>query len=120
MASGASIPLGSVPQTPTTASAFKGPNPFSSKVTTVLATSYADSEFRGALSLIDDRGLTNSATTRRQVRLQLQKEVIDSNGNIIVEFGRVADVRASPQNLIASGWPWASPNQPVISSNCAA
>ncbi|POS70576.1 hypothetical protein DHEL01_v211031 [Diaporthe helianthi] len=91
MASEASLPLGSVPQTPTTASAFKGPNPFSSKVTTVLATSYADSEFRGALSLIDDRGLANSAATRRQVRLQLQKEVIDSNGNIIVEFGRVAD-----------------------------
>ncbi|KAI3393525.1 hypothetical protein diail_4161 [Diaporthe ilicicola] len=82
-----------VPQTPTTAtaSAFKGPNPFSSKITTVLATSYADSEFRGALSLTDDRGITNSAATRRQVRLQLQKEVIDSNGNIIVEFGRVAD-----------------------------
>lgn len=93
MTSEPSLPLGSVPQTPTTASAFnfKGPNPFSSKVTTVLATSYADSEFRGALSLIDDRGLTNSAATRRQVRLQLQKEVIDSNGNIIVEFGRVAD-----------------------------
>lgn len=96
------VPAGgsSVPQTPTTASTFKGPNPFSSKVTTVLATSYADSEFRGALSLIDDRGITNSAATRRQVRLQLQKEVIDSNGNIIVEFGRVADVRA----LLLSSW----------------
>lgn len=104
MTSEPSLPLGSVPQTPTTASAFnfKGPNPFSSKVTTVLATSYADSEFRGALSLIDDRGLTNSAATRRQVRLQLQKEVIDSNGNIIVEFGRVADVRATLPTLIAS------------------
>ncbi|KKY32871.1 putative oligomeric golgi complex subunit 6 [Diaporthe ampelina] len=91
MTSESHLPLGSEPQTPTTASAFKGPNPFSSKVNTVLATSYADSEFRGALSLMDDRGLTNSAATRRQVRLQLQKEVIDSNGSIIVEFGRVAD-----------------------------
>lgn len=100
MTSEPTLPLGSVPQTPTTASGFKGANPFSSKVTTVLATSYADSEFRGALSLIDDRGLTNSAATRRQVRLQLQKEVIDSNGNIIVEFGRVADVRAAPPTSI--------------------
>ncbi|KAJ0115924.1 hypothetical protein J7T55_004093 [Diaporthe amygdali] len=100
------VPAGgsSVPQTPTTASTFKGPNPFSSKVTTVLATSYADSEFRGALSLIDDRGITNSAATRRQVRLQLQKEVIDSNGNIIVEFGRVADRRQveTKQQVLAS------------------
>ncbi|KUI72253.1 Conserved oligomeric Golgi complex subunit 6 [Cytospora mali] len=82
---------GSVPQTPTTASSFKGYNPFSSKVTAVLATSYADSEFRDALSLSDDRGISNSAATRRQVRLQLQKEVIDSNGDIIAEFGRVSD-----------------------------
>lgn len=82
---------GSVPQTHT-ASPFKGANPFSSKVTAVLATSYADSEFRDALSLLDDRGISNSAATRRQVRLQLQKEVIDSNGDVIAEFGRVADV----------------------------
>ncbi|KAK7745963.1 Golgi transport complex subunit 6 [Cytospora paraplurivora] len=82
---------GSVPQTPTTASSFKGSNPFSSKVTAVLATSYADSEFRDALSLLDDRGIKNSAAIRRQVRLQIQKEVIDSNGDIIGEFGRVAD-----------------------------
>lgn len=82
---------GSVPRSPT-ASPFKGVNPFSSKVTAVLATSYADSEFRDALSLLDERGISNSAATRRQVRLQLQKEVIDSNGDVIAEFGRVADV----------------------------
>lgn len=78
-------------QTPT-ASSFKGANPFSSKITAVLATSYADSEFRDALSLLDDRGIANSAATRRQLRLHLQKEVIDSNGDIISEFGKVADV----------------------------
>lgn len=79
------------PQTPT-ASSFKALNPFSSKITAVLATSYADSEFRDALSLLDERGITNSAATRRQLRLHLQKEVIDSNGDIIAEFGKVADV----------------------------
>lgn len=96
---------GSVPQTPTTASTFKGSNLFSSKVTAVLATSYADSEFRDALSLLDDRGISNSAATRRQVRLQLQKEVIDSNGDIITEFGRVADVSMTLAHGIAGARP---------------
>ncbi|KAI0414579.1 oligomeric complex COG6 [Xylaria grammica] len=66
-------------------------NPISSKVTSVLSTSYADSEFREALALLDERGISNSAETRRQLRLDVQKEVIDSNGQIINEFGRVAD-----------------------------
>lgn len=86
---GAGIGTGS--QTPT-GSSFKGSNPFSSKITAVLATSYADSEFRDALSLLDERRLINSAATRRQLRLHLQKEVIDSNEDIIAEFGKVSDV----------------------------
>ncbi|PSR85502.1 oligomeric Golgi complex subunit 6 [Coniella lustricola] len=78
-------------QTPGTISALKSFTPFTSKVTTVLATSYADSEFRDTLSLIDSRHITNSSATRRQLRLTLQKEVIDSNGDIIAEFGKVSD-----------------------------
>ncbi|KAI2634500.1 oligomeric complex COG6 [Xylaria nigripes] len=69
----------------------KATNPISSKVTAVLSTSYADSEFRTALALLDERAVSNSAETRRQLRLDVQKEVIDSNGQIITEFGRVAD-----------------------------
>ncbi|GAP89818.1 putative oligomeric Golgi complex subunit 6 [Rosellinia necatrix] len=69
----------------------RGTNPISSKVTSVLSTSYADSEFREALALLDERGISNSAETRRQLRLDVQKEVIESNGQIIGEFGRVAD-----------------------------
>lgn len=83
--------IGSGPQTPSTPSSFKGVNAFSSKITAVLATSYADSEFRDALSLLDGRGITNSAAARRQLRLSLQKEVIESNGDIIFEFGKVSD-----------------------------
>ncbi|KAI0409391.1 oligomeric Golgi complex subunit 6 [Xylaria palmicola] len=71
--------------------ASRAGNPISSKVTSVLSTSYADSEFREALALLDERGISNSAETRRQLRLDIQKEVIDSNGHIINEFGRVAD-----------------------------
>lgn len=80
------------PQSPTLASSLRALNPLSSKVSTVLSTSYADSEFRDALSLLDGRGVGNTAGTRRQMRLNLQKEVIESNGEIIGEFGRVADV----------------------------
>ncbi|KAI1759265.1 oligomeric Golgi complex subunit 6 [Hypoxylon sp. FL1150] len=66
-------------------------HPLSSKVTSVLSTSYADAEFRESLALLDERGISNSAETRRQLRLDVQKEVIDSNGKIIIEFGRVAE-----------------------------
>ncbi|RYP04354.1 hypothetical protein DL765_010218 [Monosporascus sp. GIB2] len=66
-------------------------NPLSTKLTSVLSTSYVDSEFREALALLDERGVTNTAETRRRLRLDVQKEVIDSNGEIIAEFGRVAE-----------------------------
>lgn len=67
-------------------------------MTTVLSTSYADSEFRDALQLLDSRNLKNTPETRRQLRLGLQKEVIDSNGEIVSQFGRVADVSPLAQN----------------------
>ena len=80
------------PATPGTPGTLRTLNPFSSKVTAVLSTSFADSDFRDALSLLDDRGLVNAPDTRRQLRLDLQKELIDSNGDIINQFGKVADV----------------------------
>lgn len=67
-------------------------NPLASKVTSVLSASYADSDIRDALSLLDSRGIENNAETRRQLRLDAQKEVIESHGDIIREFGHVAEV----------------------------
>ena len=90
------------PQTPSTPSSLKASNPLSSKVAAVLASSYADADFRDALTLLDGRAVQNSAETRRQLRLDLQKEVIDSNGEIVDEFGRVADVSILP--LATSTW----------------
>ena len=69
-----------------------GTSALSSKIASVLSTSYADTEFREALFLLDERGLQNVAENRRKLRLDLQKEVIDSNGEIIHEFGKVAEV----------------------------
>jgi hypothetical protein len=77
-------------------------NPLSSKVTSVLSASYADSDIRDALALLDKRGLDNNAETRRQLRSDVQKEVIDSNGDIIKEFGLVAEVRFHDSEVLIS------------------
>jgi hypothetical protein len=90
-ASGLSNSLDS-PTSPTSPQALRN-NPLSSKVTSVLSASYADSDIRDALNLLDKRNLENNAETRRQLRLDIQKEVIESNGDIIREFGHVAEVR---------------------------
>lgn len=71
-------------------------NALSSKVSSLLSASYADLEIRDALNLIDERNIENNAGTRRQLRLDVQREVIESNGAVIREFGHVAEVRASP------------------------
>jgi conserved oligomeric Golgi complex subunit 6 len=66
-------------------------NPLSSKLNTVLATSYADSDFRDAIALLDTRSVRNTPDTRRQLRLQVQKNVIASSAGIIQEFRHVAE-----------------------------
>jgi conserved oligomeric Golgi complex subunit 6 len=75
------------------AAAPKSSTALTSKVATILSTSYSDAEFRDALALLDERGVKNDPETRRQLRLDLQKEVIDSNSSVIAEFGKIAEVR---------------------------
>lgn len=77
---------------PSAAAGSKGLTPLASRVTSVLSNSYSDTEFREALALLDGRHVLNDAETRRQIRMSLQKEVIDNNGNIVGEFGKVAEV----------------------------
>ena len=77
---------------PTALNGPKGPSPLVAKITSVLSKSYSDTEFRGALSLLDERQVVNEPETRRQLRINLQKEVIDSNAEIIHEFGKVSEV----------------------------
>ncbi len=69
------------------------PSALLNKVTSVLSTSYADLDIREALETLDQQGFQNTPEARRQLRLQVQKEVIDCNGEIIREFGHVAEVR---------------------------
>ncbi|KAA8566106.1 hypothetical protein EYC84_008710 [Monilinia fructicola] len=57
-------------------------NPLSSKVTSVLSASYADSDIRDALSLLDKRGVQNTPETRRQLRL-------DNFGHVAEQLKRI-------------------------------
>lgn len=67
-------------------------NALSLKITNVLSTSYADLEIRDALRTLDERAIQNTPESRRQLRLGLQKDVIECNGNIVKDFGGVAEV----------------------------
>jgi len=90
------------PQLPSAGGTPRSVAPLASKATSILSSSYSDTEFRGALALLDERKVLNDAETRRRIRLDLQKEVIDSNGEIIGEFGRVAEVGPNPCALLIS------------------
>lgn len=76
----------------TTADTTPRQSALSNKITNVLSTSYADLDIRDALDMLDQRGFRNTSEARRQLRLDVQKEVIDCNGEIIKEFGQVAEV----------------------------
>lgn len=68
-------------------------NALANKLTSVLSATYADSEIRDALETLDARSLQNTQETRRQLALNFQKEIISCNGDIIQDFGQVAEVR---------------------------
>jgi hypothetical protein len=84
------------PATPSVGPAARGANALSSRITSVLSASYADLEIRDALETLDARGVKNTAETRRQIRLDVQKEVVQCNGEIVKDFGEVAEVCWSP------------------------
>lgn len=68
-------------------------NALSNKLSGVLSASYADSEIRDALRSLDEKKIRNTVETRRKLRLDVQKEVIQKNGAIVQDFGHVAEVR---------------------------
>ncbi|BCS24301.1 Golgi transport complex subunit COG6 [Aspergillus puulaauensis] len=66
-------------------------NALSNRLTSVLSVSYADSDIRDALETLSLRGVHNTAEVRRQLRLDVQKEVVDCNAEVVRDFGNVAD-----------------------------
>jgi len=67
-------------------------NAISHKLASILSTSFANTELRDVLRSLDEKGIQNTPETRRRLRLDAQKEVIDRNGDIIRDFGHVAEV----------------------------
>ncbi|KAM0719046.1 hypothetical protein Q7P37_004951 [Cladosporium fusiforme] len=80
---------GSSPLTPPTPSAPRS-NALQNRITSVLSASYADLEIRDALGIFDHRSLSNTAESRRNLRLDVQEELIQCNGEIVQDFGQVA------------------------------
>jgi hypothetical protein len=80
------------PASPAVGTSSRSTNALSARITSVLSASYADLEIRDALGTLDARGVRNTAETRRQLRLDVQKEVIQCNGEVIKDFGQVAEV----------------------------
>jgi hypothetical protein len=80
------------PAAPMAGTPSRGTNALSTRITSVLSASYADLEIRHALETLDARGVRNTAEIRRQLRLEVQREVIQCNGEIVKDFGEVAEV----------------------------
>ena len=78
---------------PTATSLTQPTNVLSNKLTSVLSASYADSEVRDALRQLDATKIQNTPETRRKLRLDVQKEIIECNAGIIDDFGAIAEVR---------------------------
>jgi conserved oligomeric Golgi complex subunit 6 len=91
------------PLSPTAEStSAKKANALSTKVATILSSSYADSEIREALRQLDNRDVKNDDDLRRNLRLDAQKEVIDANVRIVNDFGQVAEVSEVAKSGIAT------------------
>lgn len=67
-------------------------NIYANRLTSILSASYADAEIRNALRTFDKTETQNTSLLRRQLRLDVQKEVIECNAEIINDFGGVAQV----------------------------
>lgn len=67
-------------------------DPFSQKLTSVLSASYSDADIRNALVVLDSRLPQNSADSRRQLRIKVQADVIQTNGMIVKDFSKIAEV----------------------------
>ncbi|CAI6334934.1 unnamed protein product [Periconia digitata] len=80
----------SSPASPAPGAPSRSANALSARITSVLSASYADLEIRDALETLDSRQIQNTAETRRQLRLDVQKEVVECNGEIVKDFGQVA------------------------------
>jgi len=59
-------------------------------------------DIRDTLETLDARGVHNNPETRRNLRLDLQRELIQCNGEIVKDFGQIAGVSRRGKNDIVS------------------
>lgn len=71
----------------------KRTNALSTKIASVLSTSYADSEIRDGLRLLDLREGKLDDDGPLDLKSEAQKQVTDTNTKVIDDFGQVAEVR---------------------------
>lgn len=76
-------------------SVAKRGNALSNKLNSVLSSSYADTETRDALRLLDTRYNAQDLQGDFDLKYESQKEVIEANGKIIDDFSQVAKVLQS-------------------------
>lgn len=67
-------------------------NALQARIADVLSSSYSDIELRDALQTLDARNVKNTSETRRNLRLDVQQELIECNAEIVDDFGKIADV----------------------------
>ncbi|GAM85520.1 hypothetical protein ANO11243_035270 [Dothideomycetidae sp. 11243] len=91
LASPTSVSSGQGFSTPQAQASSARVNALQTRIATVLSASYADLEISEALQTLDARGVQNTAETRRNLRLELQQELIASNGQVVKDFGAVAE-----------------------------
>lgn len=82
-------------------SSVKRSNALSSRLTNVLSSSYADSEIRDALRLLDSQYDDADLEREIDVKYDTQKKVIQANAGIIDDFSKVAQVRVRKEGHIA-------------------
>lgn len=83
--------------------AAKMESTLSTKITTLLSSSYSDLDLRDALHTLETthKITKNSPATRRNLRLNVQREILDSNSAILDDFGQVAEQLKSVGDALA-------------------
>jgi conserved oligomeric Golgi complex subunit 6 len=61
------------------------------KVSTLLSTSYTSPSLSSAISILDARFSTNPSDAQRRLQQDVQHDLIESDGQIILEFSKIAD-----------------------------
>ena len=63
----------------------------SGRIASVLATSYVDNDIRESLRLLDLQGFEVTERSRRDLKLDIDEQLRECNGEIIDDFGKIAE-----------------------------